>query len=420
MAEKMEKSSTDPKEKLFSLIKSLGPAGLKEKLPTLSEEEKVVLKAALEELNLKKGGPGSGQKGHTTPTAPTVDSGTGLPMTGRGGPISMNEGDRKAKKLAAKQRRMERMKKSETEAEIDSEIESMSDRELDDFLYKAISFDKEAQAVKFVQGNIKDTIIQEDKADDDADEKLVKPEAAKMNHQGTPTDGWDGQVIKSLEESEDQLDALIEKAMDKCNDEKMVAEKLEKKGMNKEKVQGAIEKYKAKKEVKKSEETPSEDLEKGKMKEKEMDKEEAKDKIMAMEEKEHGTKDPKKLVEAEKKEHKEEKKEMKKSISWEDETRLLKANTLGRNFNFNVEQFIEETLKNAPQETVEKSEDGKEDLNDLIAKGKDKSWDQEADEKKKDEAKKKMNGKMVKSFADAELAEVLGISEEEAKEILGE
>lgn len=338
MAEKMEKSSTDPKERLFSLIKSLGPAGLKEKLPTLSEEEKVVLKAALEELNLKK----------------------------------------------------------------------------------AVSFDKEAQAVKFVQGNIKDTIIQEDKADDDADEKLVKPEAAKMNHQGTPTDGWDGQVIKSIEESEDQLDQLIEKAMDKCNDEKIVAEKLEKKGMNKEKVQGAIEKYKAKKEVKKSEETPSEDLEKGKMKEKQMDKEEAKDKIMTMEEKEHGTKDPKKLVEAEQKEHKEEKKEMKKSVSWEDETRLLKANTLGRNFNFNVEQFIEETLKNAPQESVQKSEDGKEDLNDLIAKGKDKSWDQEMDEKKKDEAKKKVNGKMVKSFADAELAEVLGISEEEAKKILGE
>ena len=35
MAEKMEKSSTDPKEKLFSLIKSLVPAGLKEKLPWL-------------------------------------------------------------------------------------------------------------------------------------------------------------------------------------------------------------------------------------------------------------------------------------------------------------------------------------------------------------------------------------------------
>ena len=377
MAEKMEKSSADPKETLFSLIKSLGPAGLKEKLPTLSDEEKVVLKAALEEMNIQK----------------------------------------------------------------------------------AVSFDKEAQAVKHVQGKFTDTIIQEDKADDDADEKLVKPEAAKMDHQGTPTEGWEGQVIKSIEESEDQLDILIEKAMDKCNDSKMVAEKLEKKGMNKDKVQGALEKYKAKKDMKKSE-----DLEKGKMKEA---REDAKEKIMEMEEKEHGTKDPKKLVQAEKKEHKEEKKEMKKavqteiepdetkqsgdvaemnkkpmgkktsapdiednakankknmtkSISWEDETRLLKANTQGRNFNFNVEQFIEETLKNEPQEQVQKSEDGKEDLNDLIAKGKDKSWDQEMDSKKKEEAKKKMNGKMVKSFADAELAEVLGISEEEAKKILGE
>lgn len=373
MANKMEKSATEPKDKLFSLIKSLGPAGLKEKLPTLSDEEKVILKAALEEMTLQK----------------------------------------------------------------------------------AISFDKEAQAVKFVQGNIKDTIIQEDKADDDADEKLVKPEAAKMNHQGTPTDGWDGQVIKSIEESEDQLDALIEKAMSKCNDSGMVMKKLKEKGMDEGKVQGALEKYKAKKEMKKSEDlekgkkiqmdrkeaveeherlvgvlesgdkkddkeeakkqkkelkemkkSDSEDLEKGKMKEK---MSEAVDEIAEEEAEE-------KVKEHEKKMHK---KDMKKSVSWEDETRLLKANTQGRNFNFNVEQFIEETLKNEPKETVQKSE-GKEDLNDLIAKGKDKSWDQEMDSKKKEEAKKKMNGKMVKSFADAELAEVLGISEEEAKKILGE
>jgi hypothetical protein len=323
MAEKMEKASKDHKERLFDVIKSLGAEGLKAKLPTLSDEDKTVLKAALEEMTLKK----------------------------------------------------------------------------------AVSFD-DVYAAKFVQGNIKDTIIQEDKADDDADEKLVKPAANKHNHQG----GWDGQVIKSLEE---RLDEVVEKAMEKCNDDKMVMKKLKEKGMDEGKVQGALDKYKMKKDMKKSEE---DEIEKAKK----MDKEQAKDKIMAMEEKEHGTKDPKKLVEAEKKEHKEDKKkDMKKSVSWEDETRLLKANTQGRNFNFNVEKFIEETIANEPkEETVKKSESDKEDLNDLIAKGKDMSWNQVNKEKMKDEAKKKQNGKVVKSFSDEELAEAMGMSVEEARKIL--
>mgnify|MGYP000877982411 CR=1 FL=1 len=70
---------------------------------------------------------------------------------------------------------------------------------------KAVSMDKDYQA-KYVRGNIKDTVIQEDKADDDQDEKLVKPEAAKMDHQGTPTDGWEGQVIKGKEPKADKKD----------------------------------------------------------------------------------------------------------------------------------------------------------------------------------------------------------------------
>ena len=123
LAEQMEKSVTDPNDRLFSIIKSLGKDGLKAKLEDLSDEEKVTLKATLEEMTLKK----------------------------------------------------------------------------------AISFDKEAQSVKFVRGKVTDTIIQEDKADDDVDETLVKPEAAKMDHQGTPTDGWQGQVIKSIEDSEELI-----------------------------------------------------------------------------------------------------------------------------------------------------------------------------------------------------------------------
>lgn len=369
MAEKMEKASTDHKERLFDVIKSLGAEGLKAKLSTLSEDDKTVLKAALEEMTLKK----------------------------------------------------------------------------------AVSFD-DVYAAKMIQGKVVDTIIQEDIASDDADEKLMKPAAAKHNHQGGPVDGWSGQVIKSLEE---RLDEVVEKAMEKCNDDKMVMKKLKEKGMDEGKVQGALDKYKQKKDMKKSEE---DEIEKAKK----MSKEDASKKIMNMEEKEHGTKDPNKLVDAEKKEHamkkavqteiepketdqsgdvanlnngktmakktsapdiednaKANKKNMTKSLTWEDETRLLKANTQGRNFNFNVEQFIEETIANEPkEETVKKSENDKEDLNDLIEKGKDKNWNQVNKEKMKDEAKKKENGKIVKSFSDEELAEAMGMTVEEARKIL--
>lgn len=320
MAEKMEKSTTSPEEGLFAVIKSLGKDGLKAKLPTLSEEEKGLLKSALESMNLKK----------------------------------------------------------------------------------AVSFD-DAYAAKMIQGKVTDTIIQEEIASDDADEKLVKPAANKQSHQGTATEGWEGQVIKSLEEN---LDQVIEKAMEKCKDDKMVMKKLKEKGMDESKVQGALDKYKAKQEVKKSEETP--EIEKS------GDREAAKEKIMSMEEKEHGTKDPKKLVAAEKKEH------MKKSAVWEDETRLLKANTLGRNFTFNVEQFVNDTIANAPEEPIQKS-GGPGDLNEIIAKGEDRTWEQVMGEVRKTVAVAKQDGQLVKSFDElTDLAESMGISVEEARKILGE
>jgi hypothetical protein len=389
MAEKMQKSTTTPKEQLFDVIKSLGKDGLKAKLATLSDEDKVVLKAAIEEMNLQK----------------------------------------------------------------------------------AVSFD-DVYAAKMIRGKVIDSIIQEDIASDDADEKLVKPAANKMNNQGTPTEGWSGQVIKAIEENEDQMDELIEKAMDKCNgDDKMVMNKLKEKGMAEGKVQGALDKYKAKKDMKKSE-----DLEKGKMKTKmEVEKDEEANKKMKkpgmkkpgieMEETEAAENDmsaKKKIKTADAKMEKgaalpeksnpevdqvgdapdlqvggktsakktaapdiednakANKKNMTKSVSWSDENALLKANTGGRNFNFNVEQFINETIANEPTEPVAKAQAPKEDINDLIQKGMDMPWGKIKDGKDKEEAKKKQNGKMVKSFEDDALAEAMGMTVEEMKKILGE
>jgi hypothetical protein len=334
LAEKMEKSVTDPNDRLFSIIKSLGKDGLKAKLADLSDEEKVTLKATLEEMTLKK----------------------------------------------------------------------------------AISFDKEAQSVKFVQGKVVDTIIQEDKADDDVDETLVKPQAAKMDHQGTPTDGWQGQVIKSIEDSEELMEQVIEKAMGKCkDDDKMVMKKLKEKGMNESKVQGALDKFKAKKDSKK----PAEQVEKSVLPETENPeaKKQSGDVPNLEDGKTCAKKTPAPEIEALGKDNK---KNMTKSITWEDDNRLFKANTLGRNFNFNLEQFVSETLASEGTQSTEpvKKSDTKEDLNDIIEKSQDTTWSKIAHEKQASEHK--ITGKLQKSFSDEDLAASMGITVEEAKKLLGE
>lgn len=501
MAENMAKGG-DPKDKLFSVIKALGPEGLKAKLSTLSDDEKLVLKAAIEEMNLQK----------------------------------------------------------------------------------AVTFDKEAQSAKMIQGNIMDTVIQEDIASDDADEKLMKPAAAHFDHQGTPTDGWEGQVIKAYEEmSEEEVEKLstpfkhlitelpddfskayvgFEKLKGKLASEKgvdnpaAVAASIGRKKYGKKQFQNAAAEGKKMKKSEVVEALKSSDellnqfidesldrgvepttlydacvnnglekskimnliLEKGAMKKAKED-EEAKNKIMAMEAKEHGTKDPKKLVQAEKKEHmkksgtesqvlkeeenpeakkqdgdapnlevggqnrsgakkgeaknisnvgeasknaqkevdnlnpetmakgmdpadkdakraeqdqqnkineearkkkKENEKEVKKSVSWEQPNHLLKANTRGRNFHFNVEHFVSETLANEGKtQTGEIKKSEKVDLNDLIEKSQDRNWDQLNHEREMAINAGKINGKLVKSFGDEDIASVLGLSPEEAKKILG-
>lgn len=409
MASKLSKSEDDSKEVLFKTIQSLGADGIKERLPLLSEDEKVVLKAAIEEMTMKKA--------------------------------------------------------------------------------KSIEFDKEAQGAKHIQGNIMDTIIQEEKADDDADEKLVKPEAAKHSHQGNSVEGWEGQVIKGekdpveekhemkaeekqqdkekskvgkykegksmkksfeemyteLKKSEDMIVKAICRGCEMGMDKDKMSSKLEEKGMPSKKVKKMMKKAM-----------------------KQMDKEKAKKQLMAMEEKEHGTKDPKKLVEEEKKEHmkkaqilaeekqlgdtdqmtKEAKKMedetqdpakankqaqkdvnnmkvegMQKSVTWSDEHTLLKARTQGRNFHFNVGSFVEEMLKSdvktTPTTEIAKSETKKEDINEIIEKSMDRSSTQEEMTKALERSKGQQTGKLVKSFEDNDLAKILGLSEEEAKKILG-
>lgn len=419
MASKLSKADEDPKETLFKTIRALGKEGIKQRLPLLSSEEKELFKAALEEMTMTKA--------------------------------------------------------------------------------KSIEFDKEATGAKHIQGNIMDTVIQEEVGNDDADEKLVKPEAAKHSHQGNSVVGWEGQVIKAskdgikeekksikgeekeqkeemsqvgkIKEGKSMKKSLQEMYSEVKSSEDMIVKAICegcKRGMKMEDMESKLEgkgmpAKKVKKMIKKAM--------------KKMGMPEAKEKIMAMEEKEHGTKEPKKLVEAEKKENKmkksdsdhdkgrilEEEKQvgdtaqmtaepkkmedesqdpakankqaqkdvnnmkvgeqMKKAISWNDETALLKANTQGRNFTFNVGSFVEEMLKSetTPTTEIKKSEptERKEDVNDLIEKSMDRSWFQEDMTKSLEQSKSAQTGKLTKSFEDNELAKILGLTEEEAKKILG-
>lgn len=319
LAEKMQKSTVDPLQSSIDLIKSLGPVALRERIQSLSEDEKQTLKLVLT---------------------------------------------------------------------------------------KAVEFDKEAQAVKFVQGKVTDTIIQEDKADDDADEKLVKPAAAVQNHQGNRPEGLQGQVIKGevmksvideIQKSDETMDQFISKMMEKGTEEQVI-EKASKAGMDPVKVQGAVDKFKKKK---------NEEIEKAKPVIKVEVVEEPKDDDKKPDEKKEDVKKPNPFV--------------KKSLTWNDPNALLKANTQGRNFHFDANAYEENQEVTQVIETeLNKSMTSKPDsIDDMIEKSMDISQNEFNFRHERSQAKPS-NGTLVKSFNDVEdIAAILGLTPEEALKILG-
>lgn len=347
MAEKMEKSQKDPVETLKQTVRSLGPEGLKKAIPNLSDDEKVLLKDVLEDMN------------------------------------------------------------------------------------KAVEMD-DAYAAKFVEGNINDTKIQEDKADDDADEKLVKPEAANHNHQGDVTpEGREGQIIKAkdckdeakkeVKEHEDKMHKDGKKKMEKCDMKK--SELLEVKAEAEEilKSEGAeITDELVKSKMK--------ELIKGRMLKEE---EQSEDKLEDMhKDKDRGDKARPEALKVEKenkdaqdKVDKLDQGKMKKAI-FAGENDLLKARTGGRNHHFSVNGYYDQVIADAekPAEEIKKSETPEEnyDLNDLIEKDMTKSWGQIQTENGLAKSQEAQNGKLVKSFQDNDIASALGLTEDQAKKILGE
>lgn len=402
MADQMEKSTQDPSEAIKETIKELGAEGLKKAMPSLSDEQKELLKSVIEDMN------------------------------------------------------------------------------------KAVEMD-DSYAADRKREDIQDTKYDTEFADDDKDEELVKPEAAQVSHQGgSKAEGespWEGQVIKSeLAAIRDQIiksyedagleytDELVKGMMKKKYMEKMSAKEDEKKDKK-------IAEKEAKEEVKEHEQ---------KMHKKDMKKADSLVETRKAQEKDLGdgmaaaklpeedqTGDTKQITEGESRAKDEKVKDlendpeetadevkcpegkMKKSVSWEDPNALLKANTLGRNHHFNVNNYYDNALNKsymskmmkmckagmAKKEIKEKmgeeyKEDAykacmekmgkmkkseepakKEDLNDIIEKGQDLSYD---DYRTGVElSKHKTNGNQS-SFNDVDMADAFNMTEEELKEILGE
>lgn len=368
MAEKMEKAFGDHKAALKETIKELGLEGLKKSMTNISEEQKELLKSVLEEMK-------------------------------------------------------------------------------EEALEKAVEMDAN-YAAKRRRENIKDTNYDTEFADDDADEKLVKPEAAQHNHQGDITpEGREGQIIKSELASlkEEIIKSYVDAGLDYTED--MVKGMMKKKYMAKmckgdedKEEDKKIADKEAKEEVK---------IHENKMHKKEMKKADTMEKTRTTQETELGdgmsaaklseedqTGNTNKATEGtsrakkEKAENLEIKAEtiadevkvegMKKSINWASDNDRLKANTGGRNHHFSVNDYYDAALakskEEVEEETLEKSEKIQ-DLNDLIEKSMDQSWDQVNTKRQLDQQSIRGN---QKSFDDADMAAMFNFTDEEIKTILGE
>lgn len=313
-------------------------------------------------------------------------------------------------------------------------------------------------AASYHKGKVyQDSVIQEDVANDDADEKLVKPKNAKMKNQGDNSpEGIEGQVIKGRgpdqvprkprgdgpksvgEEMESP--AYQAKRAKLMNDSKIVkpgtvaAEEQSPAYQARKKELYSMKKSVEAEMVAKGEE-PTAELVKGKMKELLMEAGQSKDKMDDMQnDKVRGDKSipenqniGKENKAAQDKVDDKKQGQMKKSVNWADSNALLKSDRGGRNHHFSINNFYDEALAKAEskkevKEDLKKSEPEIKDydLNDLIEKDMTATWTDLDTISGLAKSINETNGQLVKSFETNEIAQALGLSEEEAKQILGE
>tara|TARA_R110000868_G_C10973188_1_gene771451 strand:+ start:6306 stop:8117 length:1812 start_codon:yes stop_codon:yes gene_type:complete len=356
VAKSMEDSNTDPNELVIQTIKDLGPEGLKKAMENLNEDQKVLLKGVLEDMN-----------------------------KGRVEFDDVYDGDKHFAKLE----------------DMGTEVENGSD---------------------------------------DEDEKLVKPAAASIEHQGDSSpEGRDGHIIKSDVDS--IINETLEKGFPGSEDEKE-DKKIAQKEAKKE-VKGHEKKmHKSKEELIEMKNTLiksytdagleyTDDLIKAQMKK--MLKEE--DQVKPADQELQGPEDKKsdrkpckdmeegKLAEETADEALAKVPAIKKSFAFEkDEMSLLKANTGGRNFHYSINAHYDDALAKAQkgEEVVEELVKSEKEptICDIIEKGQ----DQDADSVLTEQLIKshKTNGHTSETFSNTDMFEAMGMTEEEAKEILGE
>lgn len=263
--------------------------------------------------------------------------------------------------------------------------------------------------------------IQEEQMSDDEDEKIaVAAKNESHRHQGgSSTEGWEGQVIKS-EEVNMTTEEMIKSLSDEQKDE--LATKLLAKGMPSEKVEKLIDKKiktAEKKEDKEDKKEHKEFVKKG-------------EELIAVpqpEEKQTGSVDQ--MTEGTSRAKKETVKDLEndsqtvaKSVKFTDSNALLKANTLGRNHHFSVNGYYDQVIAKSKEEgkdgitVIQKSE--KVGINEMLEKSMDCTADEVKAKKMLEDSKKKVNGQIKKSFTDKEIQEALGLSDEDAKKLLGE
>lgn len=447
MAEKMAKSTKDSKQLLFDTIMELGPEGLKKAIPDLSEEDQKVLKSALDEMAKarsedaekltpkKDETPANAMKQESLEGSDDEDekklmSDKNKEQNQQGGPKDKPEGweGQVIKAIEASEDLVKALFNEKCEVKEMSERTQTKDDVLREIGWKVddmkrmkdmswlvsdeIPEIKEMMEKKFskIKSEIKGLAekfhslkkSKEDPKEKEAVKKLIEIEEAEHK---VDIDG-DGKVAEKLEKEKDMKKSLEEIVV--------MAKSL---GMSKEDVVKTVGECKG-------------DLElaKGKMKEMIADKEAKEKAPSALEAISDAVKKDDKEDKPEDK--KDEPKKIEKSISWAPKSSIA-ANTLGRNTHWDVDAYIvkseeekQDTIKkgayfNETQgESLQKSQSEKADINDLIEKG----MDYTTDEIKRIEGVRdhKVEGTLVKSFHDIEIAKAMGMSEEEYKKLMGE
>jgi len=326
-------------KELFDTILALGPEGLKKALPLLSDDQAEMLKEALQEM--KK----AAEFKHQGDTKELAGQNA---TTKDGEEVNKEDENADAKK---------QVKLPEGMAKAAITPEKITD----------------APQAKTIMGKLDDTILQEELANDDVDEKLVDKKNKDVKPQGDDS-VLEGQVIKAEEVEMPKKDFVEEH-------EKLV-EVLKEGKPEEQKKEGEEQAKELKEEIK----PESKDI---------AEKTELK--------KECNAPAP-----------------MKKSIVWTEENILLKACTGGRNYHVSVNDIYDAAIAemNAPAKELEKSE--KFDVNTFIEDKMDKSINEVNRISSIRDHKTDETVKLSKSFADVDMMNALGITEDELKKILGE